>query len=142
MKNGKLVAALITAGVVACGAKWAVDEIRKDCDREISDALVTDQLACDVLDGKTLLDWYRAQKKQHAEKTLFFLGWPTQETLDLLGIGSLPAQLDAQHTLFQALISEESATVLQRRMISFSSLSPRVQQGLGNKNYILIEEKE
>ena len=138
MKKGALMTAMIAAAAVAYGTKAAIDSINREIDEETINSFINDQLVCDTLDGKKLMEWYSEKREKHPENTLLFLGKATQKVADMLAIGTFPENLDKEHTVFQAIINKETAEVYECRMISFSSMSPKVAESFGGKEYVFV----
>lgn len=138
----KTLMALAVAASIAYGTKLVIDNLNDELDEETVNAFIRDQFVCDTLDGKTLVDWYREKEKKYTGDVLYFLGKAVKSVGDMLAISKFPEDLDQEHTVFQALIDEKSASVLECRMITFSKMSTGVFESFGNKDYIIVEDRK
>lgn len=138
----KTLMALAVAASIAYGTKLVIDNLSDELDEETVNAFIRDQFVCDTLDGKTLVDWYREKEKKYTGDVLYFLGKAVKSVGDMLAISKFPEDLDQEHTVFQALIDEKSASVLECRMITFSKMSTGVFESFGNKDYIIVEDRK
>ncbi len=138
----KTLMALAVAASIAYGTKLVIDNLNDELDEETVNAFIRDQFVCDTLDGKTLVDWYREKEKKYTGDVLYFLGKAVKSVGDMLAISKFPEDLDQEHTVFQALIDEKSASVLECRMITFSKMSTGVFESFGNKDYIIVKDRK
>lgn len=122
---------------VTCGAGLP-EKMARPVDRWTFGRLMESRAACEVLDAGMLMEWFAGKKALYPQKPLFFLGRAAQCCADLLGLGTIPAELDREHAVFQALVDERDGNVLQCRLIGFAIMSPEVEKSLKNSEYIFM----
>lgn len=136
------VAGVLVGAAVAHGVITRLE--RKPAPRQPSafDKLVEKQLVCEELDGTLLADWFRKQQGDPNEKLVFFLAKPTENTAKLFALGRIPEELDRDHSLLQAAVTEDGQQVRAVRLISFATLAESVAKLLEDKEYVIINGGE
>lgn len=106
------------------------------------DKLVEKQLVCEELTGTVLADWFRKQQADSREKLVFFLAKPTENTAKMFALGRIPGELDRDHSLLQAAVTEAGQQVRAVRLISCNTLAESVAKLLEGKEYVIIHGGE
>lgn len=130
-----VVAGVVVAGVLLKKFKVA-DKLKckiaaKDNNERNYDMLIKDQVVCDTISIEDLKPWFDNQKAMHndAVDITFMLAKPTIDVSAMVGLDKPPANLDADHNLLQAVISNKNK-VVSIRLISYNSIPLNVKQKL------------
>lgn len=103
------------------------------------DALIKNQMLFDSLDVKNLLSWFHGNAPKAKGGAVFFLAKPTKKMAEMFNLTNPPAGLDTSHNLLQAVVDKRENLPVAVRMVSFSSISQKLEKRLEASDYLIIE---
>ena len=114
----------------------------KEPARNSFDELIRDQMLFDSLDVKNLLSWFHGNASKAKGGAVFFLARPTKKMATMLNLTNRPADLDTTHNLLQAVVDKRENLPVAVRMVSFSSISEKLEKRLNASDYLIIEPED
>lgn len=96
------------------------------------------QITADVLDGRTLMKQFESFVTE--DGTLCAAFFPTGAMLKLFHLADVPPDLDPNSNLMLLAFDAKSNQIKCTKLISFISLSEKVQKLFGTNDYIFIKE--
>lgn len=134
-------AVAVTAAIVGAGLlHHYLVSIEQNLPQEKSefDKLIDNQCVCDVLDGPTLIAWFKEQEANIEAPLVFFIAKLTDETAKMFALMDIPEKLDREHTLLQVAVDKESYDVKAIRLINYVTQSDGVARLLKEEDYVIV----
>lgn len=136
---GATVGVAITYGVIKLGQAGASEpNMDISSDQVIRfDAFQQETVTVDELNGRKLSTWAKAHMDQ--DEAICIVAFPTEAVLKLFNIQDCPKALDVKTNVLQFVIGMENSELRAARLISFGSVSEKVDKLFNGNDYFILQ---
>lgn len=136
----------IIAGVVGVGIGIAIIAFivsklsKKEIDNEVLDSLFDEKSDIENLNGPELAKWFKAKMEGKEGNIKMILSYIDKELLTKYGF-SLKEEVKTDNVLLQFLYDEDTAKIIQNRLIRFTNIDTNLQAQLEENEGLIVFSK-
>lgn len=136
----------IIAGVVGVGIGIAIIAFivsklsKKEIDNEVLDSLFDEKSDIENLNGPELAKWFKAKMEGKEGNIKMILSYIDKELLTKYGF-SLKEVVKTDNVLLQFLYDEDTAKIIQNRLIRFTNIDTNLQAQLEENEGLIVFSK-
>ena len=136
----------ISAGVVGVGIGIAIIAFivsklsKKEIDNEVLDSLFDEKSDIENLNGPELAKWFKAKMEGKEGNIKMILSYIDKELLTKYGF-SLKEEVKTDNVLLQFLYDEDTAKIIQNRLILFTNIDTNLQSQLEENEGLIVFSK-
>lgn len=136
----------IIAGVVGVGIGIAIIAfivsklLKKEIDNEVLDSLFDEKSDIENLNGPELAKWFKAKMEGKEGNIKMILSYIDKELLTKYGF-SLKEEVKTDNVLLQFLYDEDTAKIIQNRLIRFTNIDTNLQAQLEENEGLIVFSK-
>ena len=136
----------IIAGVVGVGIGIAIIAFivsklsKKEIDNEVLDSLFDEKSDIENLNGPELAKWFKAKMEGKEGNIKMILSYIDKELLTKYGF-SLKEEVKTDNVLLQFLYDEDTAQIIQNRLIRFTNIDTNLQAQLEENEGLIVFSK-
>ena len=139
-----LIAAVIIGAAIGMIAAVVKAMLQKKNNTDTTDKrsfpyLIKNQVFFSDYNMDELTQWFLSNTPANKE-VVYFLAKPTKRTAEMFALSGLPANIDTNTNLIQAVVTKDSLEVLSVRLICFTALPVQLSDMFKGRDYVIINQ--